>query len=135
MIRNMLIFFIAFEVANFIFPHVESAWRMKSWTVLQLRKKMAEAHTSTDGEKIQIETVKIEEPTPMPGYGFYRVLSMVYSIFTMMLFFTFNPICMIGAIAINVWGFFVATKKPTKLVTSMDGGVSAAILLAVTYFM
>ena len=135
-IMNLTMFYFAYEVMKVIMPHVESSWRMVAWNARQLKEIKKETITiggESDQVNVQILGPNAEKPEMPVGYGLYAVINLVYSVYLIAMFFTFNPVCMLCSIGIKIWGKFISKFEPLKRWVMLDGAVSAVILFAALY--
>lgn len=127
-LRTMAIFFACYELMKVIMPWIEKSWRLYNW---ELRQSRVTQVTVTEGKgnnaniDIQKQVYRPEQPC---GMWLYFLINFVYSIWAIVIVLTFNIPYMLTGLAMNIWGKFVRSKKPSIPMVMVDGIVSAAIL-------
>lgn len=129
-------FYFAYEVMKIIMPWVESSWRMVAWESRQLKEVRKDTITIGDsGDQVNIQFLgpNTEKPEMPAGYGLYAVINLVYSLYLVAMFLTFNPVNMLLCVGMKIWAKFIGKFKPIKRWVMLDGAVSASMLFAVIY--
>lgn len=135
-LMHATIFYFAYEVMKIIMPWVESSWRMVAWESRQLKEVRKDTITIGDsGDQVNIQFLgpNTEKPEMPAGYGLYAVINLVYSLYLVAMFLTFNPVNMLLCVGMKIWAKFIGKFKPIKRWVMLDGAVSASMLFAVIY--